>query len=272
MFCSNCGENIDPQAQFCANCGAASATATQRNTSSLSPAASTEPPVPVEPKSSGKAIFSLVLGILSIPLAITCILGVAAAVPAIVLGHISRSEIHKSMGRLKGAGMATAGLVMGYISVAALPLLLIAVIAIPNFQKAKISANNAAAAATVRTLNTVQITYSTTYPARGYAPDLATLGPGAGGTCPTSASATHACLVDRTLACTSTLWCEKDGFNYSIVGVGSPTPSDYVITAAPVPGQGDKSYCSTADSIVRVKERVVHAPVTAAECASWDPQ
>ncbi|HJX83013.1 MAG TPA: DUF4190 domain-containing protein [Candidatus Angelobacter sp.] len=285
MFCSNCGENIDPQAQVCARCGTQVAGAAPVNAPppagtpsgmpSFSPPseiASSVPLPPVEPATDVKATISLVLGILSIPLSITCILGIAAGIPAIILGHLSRSAISKSLGRLKGAGMALAGLIMGYISIAVFPLIIIAAILIPNMLKARMAANNSAAATTVRTLSTTELTYATTYPAQGYAPDLATLGPGPSGRCPASGpSATHACLIDSTLACTDRIFCVKDGFRYNVTSVGSP-PTDYVITATPLSNQGDKSYCATSDAVVRYKSGSVYAPVTVAECQSWDAQ
>ena len=50
---------------------------------------------------------------------------VLPAIAAIILGHMSRSEIRKSNSQLKGEGMATAGLVMGYRAFAVIPLILI---------------------------------------------------------------------------------------------------------------------------------------------------
>ena len=128
-----------------------------------------------QPQTDGKATGSLILGILSL----LCF-SFLAGIPAVILGHMSRKSIRQSMGRLKGNGMALAGLIMGYISIAFIPLILIiAAIAIPNLLRAKISANDAAAASTMRTLNTAQVTYSADYPTKGYARDLATLGSGA---------------------------------------------------------------------------------------------
>jgi hypothetical protein len=53
------------------------------------------------------AIASLILGILFVlfPLSI----------PAVVFGHIALSQIKRSAGRLGGAGLAIAGLVLGYL-------------------------------------------------------------------------------------------------------------------------------------------------------------
>jgi hypothetical protein len=280
MFCSNCGENIDPQAQVCPRCGSATATqpnppspgATPPRLPSLSPpseisssvVASSVPAPPVQSQTDGKAVFSLVLGILSI----TCF-WILAGVPAIILGHISHSAIGKSMGRLKGDGMAIAGLIMGYAStVLGIPVFLVFMaILIPNMLKARISANNAAAAATVRTLSTAEATYSLTYSTQGFA-NLATLGGGTAGNC-SSPDARHACIIDSTLGCASETWCTKDAFRYNITLVGS---TDYVITAAPLPGQGGKSFCATGDGVVHYRSGTVNEPVTLSECQSWEMQ
>ena len=78
-------------------------------------------------------------------------------------------------------------------------ILIIAAIAIPNLLRARISANDSAAAATIRTINTAEVTYSTTYVAAGYADTLTKLGPDAAGcVAPTAATA---CLVDNVLGC-----------------------------------------------------------------------
>src|ERR1700749_4602564 len=80
-------------------------------------------------------------------------------------------------------------------------ILIIAAIAIPNLLRAKIAANESSAAASVRTLITANVEYSTSYPNNGYAANLTALGPGSGSTCgsggPTS---TNACIVDAVLA------------------------------------------------------------------------
>ena len=115
------------------------------------------------------------------------------------------------MGRLQGDGLALTGLILGYISVCYfIPIIL--AIAIPNLLRARISANESAATSTVRTINTAQITYSTTYPEQGYARDLATLG----GNCTSGGTAEHACLLDGQLGqanCTAGVWCQKGHTN-----------------------------------------------------------
>ena len=78
-------------------------------------------------------------------------------------------------------------------------ILIIAAIAIPNLLRARISANDSAAAATIRTINTAEVTYSTTYVSAGYADTFVKLGPDAAG-CVSPVAATS-CLVDNVLGC-----------------------------------------------------------------------
>ena len=57
------------------------------------------------------AIWSLILAVLSF----TC--GwLFTAIPAVICGHIARSKIRKSGGTIGGRGIATAGLILGYIA------------------------------------------------------------------------------------------------------------------------------------------------------------
>jgi type IV pilus assembly protein PilA len=199
-----------------------------------------------------------------------------AGIPAIILGHISRSKIRKNMGRLQGDGMALTGLILGYISLLFIPI--IAAIAIPNLLRARVSANEAAAAATVRSINTAQITYSTQYPDHGYAPDLATLGPGPSGSCSTG-TAQSGCLLNNIVGasrCTAGQWCAKTGYKFTVSAVcdSAGVCSNYVVTATPqVSGStGRKSFCSTSDSVIRTSDRgTLDAPATADECAEWPP-
>jgi type II secretory pathway pseudopilin PulG len=272
MFCSKCGEHIDDETAVCPLCGSTSPVLAQ----SMPPPAAASPAPPlapgfgptsmaVKPQTDGKAVWSLVLGIISL------LCGILPGIVAIILGHMSRSSIRQGMGRLKGDGMATAGLVMGYISIAAIPLVLIvASVAIPRLLKAKISANDSAAAATVRALDTAQRTYSIIYPSQHYATNLEALGPGDSGSCAGSGTSAHACLIDDSLGCTGNRWCTQEGFAYYLRTVGSP-PTDYVITATPMSlNTGDKSFCSTSDMRVRHKAGAVRKAPTVAECQSWE--
>jgi len=68
---------------------------------------------PYASQTSGWAVFSLIAGILAW-LGVFGIGGIAA----VIAGHIAKSEINSSSGRKSGAGMATAGLVLGYLNIA----------------------------------------------------------------------------------------------------------------------------------------------------------
>ena len=111
-------------------------------------------------------------------------------------------------------------------------ILIIAAIAIPNLLRSRIAANDSAAASTIRTLNTSEVTYSTTYVAAGYAPTLAILGPGTTTcTAPTSA---NACLIDNVLGCTAG-FCPKGGYNYMMTSSSGGVPyADYTASASPL--------------------------------------
>ncbi len=75
-------------------------------------------------------------------------------------------------------------------------ILIIAAIAIPNLLRSRIAANQASCVGSLRTLNTAEVTYSSTYNT-GYSATLADLGPPAAGSQPT---ATAAGLIDEVLA------------------------------------------------------------------------
>jgi hypothetical protein len=93
----------------------------------------TVPPIsgyPPQPKTSGLAIWSLVLGVLGI---ICC--SILCAVPGVICGHKALSKIKHSGGALTGEGLAIAGLVTGYIGIL-LAVILIPIAVIPNFVKA----------------------------------------------------------------------------------------------------------------------------------------
>src|SRR5438094_8975810 len=72
-------------------------------------------------------------------------------------------------------------------------ILIIAAIAIPNLLRARIAANEASAVSSLRTINTAEVTYSTTYPTVGYAATLAALGP-ANATCSADTAQAKACM------------------------------------------------------------------------------
>ena len=205
--CPFCSEAIQDDTQVCPHCqakvtgNAYAPPAAQFPPPLPSPVGYSQPPAPssspvgnvygtVPVQTSGKATASLVAGISGY-----VILPLFGPIVAIVLGHLAVSEIKKSAGRLKGQGMAIAGLVLGYIWFAFIPFfLIIAAIAIPNLLRARTAANEASAVGSLRTLVTAETTYSSVCPRIGFAYSLRELGPGAS-VCPEGRS-----LIDFTLA------------------------------------------------------------------------
>jgi type IV pilus assembly protein PilA len=123
-------------------------------------------------------------------------------------------------------------------------ILIIAAIAIPNLLRSKMSANESSAVATLRSLNTAAVSYSTSY--GNYPPSLASLGPVASGTAPSS---TTADLVDSVLGQDPST---KSGYTFVYVGTGSPT-STYGITATPVNigTTGQRGFYTNQSGVIR---------------------
>ena len=89
----------------------------------------------VTPKTSGMAIASLVLGVLSMMGAAVLIV---PTILAIVFGHVAHSKIRKDP-RLTGSGLAITGFILGYVSIIFGIMMagLLAAMAIPAFEKVR---------------------------------------------------------------------------------------------------------------------------------------
>ena len=70
---------------------------------------------------SNLAVWALILGVASLFFC-TCL---PLAIPAIICGHLACSRIKQAPAATSGSGMAMAGLIMGYVSVAAFILAVI---------------------------------------------------------------------------------------------------------------------------------------------------
>lgn len=129
-------------------------------------------------------------------------------------------------------------------------ILIIAAIAIPNLLRARIASNESSAVASVRTVNTAQVSYSSAYSTVGYSPDLNSLS----GTSCAPASSSSACLIDTQLASGS-----KSGYSFGMQGVLGTPAASYQIIAAPLqPNQsGVRYFCSFEDAVVRVNAAAV---------------
>ena len=123
-------------------------------------------------------------------------------------------------------------------------ILIIAAITVPSLTGAKIQANEASALASIRAINTAEVSYQATY--GGFAETLANLG----GAEPCTKSASTACLLDQSL-----VGGVKSGYNFVAVG-GNPAngmKTSYVVGAAPVvfDRTGKRLFCSTDKNVLR---------------------
>ena len=147
--------------------------------------------------------------------------------------------------RLKQAGFSLIELL---IVVAV--ILVIAAIAIPNLLRSRMAANEASAVASLRSINTSDVIYQSTY-ASSYAPTLIALSDGGIPTnClpPAVPSATSSCLIDPSLASGT-----KGGytFTYNPVSAGS-TVSSYSVNGDPTSvGSGQRHFFTDQNLVIR---------------------
>jgi prepilin-type N-terminal cleavage/methylation domain-containing protein len=131
-------------------------------------------------------------------------------------------------------------------------ILIIAAIAIPNLLRSRIAANEASAVGSMRTINTAQVTYASTYPSVGFASTLSVLGPGS--TVTTTATSTNAILLDSVLGCT-TATCVKSGYIFAVTGgtAVNNIVNTYTSTASPVTidQTGKRYFFSDASGVIR---------------------
>jgi type IV pilus assembly protein PilA len=142
-------------------------------------------------------------------------------------------------------------------------ILIIAAIAIPNLLRARMAANESSAVASIRTINTAQITYNSTYPTVGFGGSLAVLG----GVAPCTPTSTTACLIDSVLAAGT-----KSGYLFTAAAAGGPPSVTYFATGTPVTlnQTGIRSFCSFEDAVVRVQPTGA-AVATEAACQALLP-
>ncbi len=126
-------------------------------------------------------------------------------------------------------------------------IMIIAGIAIPNFLRARMAANEASAVSSCRTVNTAEFTYMAYYQ-RGYTSTLAQLGP------PASGSVTEAAadLIDAALAAG-----QRSGyfFTYMPSGLAAGVYTNYEFHANPrIPNEtGIRYFFTDASGVIRTK-------------------
>jgi type IV pilus assembly protein PilA len=144
-------------------------------------------------------------------------------------------------------------------------ILIIAAIAIPNLLRSRMAANEASAVGSLRTINTSEVTYASTYPNFGFG-TLVNLG-GAAGVAPTSALAE---LLDPVLGC-AVEPCAKSGYDLATLGMTTNTTtapaapvSTYAVSAYPLTQgtTGQRSFFSDASGVIRFNTTATSATAT----------
>ena len=122
-------------------------------------------------------------------------------------------------------------------------ILIIAAIAIPNLMRARMTANESSAVGSLRTIDTDEVAYQTTYPTVGFT-SLAALG----GASPCTPSSTTGCFLDSILA-TNGNGNGKDGYSFTVT---SPSTTGYSSNAdALIINQtGTRSFCTDQNAVI----------------------
>jgi prepilin-type N-terminal cleavage/methylation domain-containing protein len=124
-------------------------------------------------------------------------------------------------------------------------ILIIAAIAIPNFIRARMSANEASAVSSMHAITSSEIGYAAAYPDIGYSNTLADLGgSGMGNPC----TSTNACFLDSPLS-TGT----KSGYQFTYAPDGNTPSYAYTTHGDPVlyGFSGTMSYYADQSNVIR---------------------
>jgi type IV pilus assembly protein PilA len=140
-------------------------------------------------------------------------------------------------------------------------ILIIAAIAIPNLLRSRMASNEASAVGSLRTINTAEVTYASTYPNYGFT-SLAILGGVANPATPAAAN-----ILDPVLGCT-TAPCSKSGYTMTVTdtptdGIAPPV-TNYTAEAFPLTqGQtGTRSFFTDASGVIRFATGTTSAAAT----------
>jgi type IV pilus assembly protein PilA len=131
-------------------------------------------------------------------------------------------------------------------------ILIIAAIAIPNLMRARMSANDSSAAASIHAIDVAEISYFATFATVGFPATLVPLG----GAMPCTTGLATACLIDDNLAQNGG-GNGKSGYSFAATGSASPgslSNDEFYATATPLSSMtGTRAYCSVQDSVIRLQ-------------------
>ena len=123
-------------------------------------------------------------------------------------------------------------------------ILIIAAIAIPNLIKSKMAANQSGAAGTIRTINTGEVTYSTSCPQLGYSATLQELNTG-------TLCVAGAGIIDGVVGSANG---RKSGYTFVEAGAGAVNGVNTTFTTSATPitlgSSGQNQYCSNQVMVI----------------------
>jgi hypothetical protein len=235
-FCLGCGNSLADGERFCGACG--------RDSQAGAALAPVDPQVAfgLPPETSGKAVFSLICGILFIILPLSIV--------AVIFGYIALSEIRKSPGRLKGRGLAITGIVLGYLGLA----FIVGLLGLGFYQIRKTEkeineqknsgdvlpgSNRNSVVSSIRTLNMAEIAYSQAHRDSGYTCSLSDLS-GVWGISGDLATGKNGGYIFELKNC-------------SAAKPGGPIATYHLLAySAEAGGAGTPAYCSDQSDVIRV--------------------
>ncbi len=113
-----------------------------------------------------------------------------------------------------------------------------------NVSFGAVTMNETSAAASIRAINTAQVSYAATYPARGFACSLSAMGGMGSGSTPDEH---HAMLLDPRLSNG-----RKNGYVFKISSCSGSPATSYAVVAVPAdPSSGIKTFCSDQSGVLR---------------------
>jgi type IV pilus assembly protein PilA len=149
--------------------------------------------------------------------------------------------------KTRQVAMASHGFSLIELLIVVAIILIIAAIAVPNMLRARISANEASAVSSVRTVSRAEITYFSNYPSDGYASSLSALSGPPANCQPTD---TQACLIDASIASGS-----KSGYQFQVTALlpSGTVNTSFVVGASPLTYNqtGVRDFCATTDGVIR---------------------
>ena len=126
-------------------------------------------------------------------------------------------------------------------------ILIIAAIAIPNLIRSRIAANEASAVGSIRTINTAEVTYASTYQNVGFTCTLTDLGPPASG----AVSSTAAGLIDSVLGGATSV---KSGYTFTLSNCTAAGGINVTYNSKGLPvaigTSGQRGFCSDTSGVI----------------------